>query len=178
MATLQKSVEIIFGGKNEVSKTIGAIERDFGSLNKAVGDMAAPLAGVAGGVVAVNSALTAMVVGGLAYSVKAAGDFNAKFGEITTLISTTGAPIDKFKADIKSYATDSVKSIDAINSSIYTAISAGVDYKDSIKFINEVEKLSVAGRADLGDTTKVLIGTLNAYGQSTDKAGEFSDITL
>lgn len=176
MANLQKTVEIIFGGKNEVSKTIGDIEKSFGTLDSAVSKITAPLASVADSILKVDAALLAMAIGGLALAVKEAGNFNGKFGEITTLISDTGAPIEAFKTAIKNYATDSVKSITDINQAIYTAVSAGVDYKKSIEFVTTAEKLSVAGRSELGDTTKVLISVLNAYGQGTDQAGKYSDI--
>jgi hypothetical protein len=111
-ANLAKTIDIIFGGKNEVSKTIGVIEKDFAALEKSVTNIATPLAKVGDSVLKIDAALMAMAIGGMAYAIKTAGDFNGKFGEITTLISDTGAPIDKFKAAIKDYATDSVKSIE------------------------------------------------------------------
>lgn len=176
MADIKKTVEIIFGGKNELSGAVNEIMRDFKSFEQSIGGVATPLAGIAEKILGVSAAAAAMAVGGMAMAIKAAGDFNGKFGEITTLISDTGAPISKFKADIKNYATDSVKSIEEINQAIYTSVSAGVDYKKSIEFVTAAEKLSVAGRSELGDTTKVLISVLNAYGQGTDQAGKYSDI--
>lgn len=177
MADLEKTVSIIFAGNDTgLGLTTSTLAKNFDDFDKKIGAMTAPLADVSDKILKLDAALAILAIGGLAYAVKAAGDFNAKFGEITTLISDTGAPIDKFKADIKNYAVDSVKSIDDINQAIYTSISAGVDYKDSILFVNEAEKLSVAGRSALGDTTKVLISVLNAYGQSTDQAGKYSDI--
>ncbi|MBU1054851.1 MAG: phage tail tape measure protein [Proteobacteria bacterium] len=169
MADLAKTVEIVFGGKNDLSRTIRSVEKDINSI-------ADPLAGAAEKVLALDAALMAMAVGGMAYAIKTAGEFSGQFSEITTLLSDTGAPVETFRKDILDYSTDSVKSIDQINAAIYSAISAGVDYKDSVAFVNEAEKLSVAGRADLGATTVALISTLNAYGESTDQAGKYSDI--
>lgn len=176
MADLTKTVEIIFGGKNELGSVINDIGGGLGRMEDFAAKASEPLAGIAEKVLGLSTAFGALAVGGLAYAIKTAGEFNAKFGEITTLISDTGAPIEKFKADIKSYATDSVKSIDDINQAIYTAVSAGVKYNDSIEFVNVAEKLAVVGRSALGDTTKFLISVLNAYGASTDQAGKYSDI--
>jgi len=176
MADLSKTVEIIFGGKNQVSGVIGDIEKSFGSLDSAVGKVADPLAKVADSVMKVDAALAAMAIGGLAYSVKSAGEFNGKFGEITTLIKDTGAPIDAFKKSILDYSTTSVKSIDQINEAIYRAISAGIKYQDALTFVSSTEKLAVAGRADLGETTQVLASILNAYGESTKSATAYSDL--
>jgi hypothetical protein len=141
MASLDKTIEIIFAGKSDPSLglTTSSLAKNFNSLDEQVGKMTQPLANVADKVLELDAVLVALAIGGLAYAVKAAADFNGKFGEITTLISDTGAPIEKFKMDIKNYAGDSVKSIDDINQAIYTTISAGVSYKDSIKFVNEAE---------------------------------------
>jgi len=57
MADLQKTVEIIFGGKNEISNTIGAIERD-------IDKMSAPLANAAESILKLDAALAALAVGG------------------------------------------------------------------------------------------------------------------
>ena len=176
MADITKTVDIIFGGKSEIGQMISEVEREFKVLERSVMNVATPLAAAGESILKLDAALAAMVVGGLAMSVRAAGEFGGKFGEITTLISATGAPIDAFRTSIIDYSTQSVKSIDQINQAIYSSISASVDYKDSLDFVKEAEKLSVAGRADLGATTVALISTLNAYGESTAQAGKYSDI--
>ena len=176
MADLQKTIEIIFEGKSELGKLTGSFNRDFDQLNKSVTDIAAPLAKAADMTLMLEAALAALAVGGMALAIKTAGDFSGQFAEITTLIDDTGAPIEAFEADVKSYASTSVKSISEINGAVYSAISAGVDYKNSVDFVAQSEKLAVAAKGDLDTTTKVLISTLNAYGESTDQAGKYSDI--
>jgi len=176
MADLQKTIEIIFEGKSELGKLTGSFNRDFDQLNKSVTDIAAPLAKAADMTLMLEAALAALAVGGMALAIKTAGDFSGQFAEITTLIDDTGAPIEAFEADVKSYARTSVKSIEDINGAVYAAISAGVDYKDSVEFVAQAEQLAVAGKGDLNTTTVALISTLNAYGESTDQAGKYSDI--
>jgi len=176
MADVSKTVEIIFGAKNDVSRTIDEISRKFGDFDNMAGKIVNPLAGVADSVVKVDAVLAALAIGGLALAIKASGDFSGKFGEITTLISDTGEPIDRLRQDILEYAVDSTKGIGEINQAIYASISAGVKYGDAIQFVNQAEKLATAGRADLGATTTALISTLNAYGASTDQATKYSDV--
>jgi TP901 family phage tail tape measure protein len=176
MADVTKTVQVIFGAKNEVSQIVDQIGRDFDNIGKNLTSVTGPLDEITDKVLMAEAAFATLALAGMGYAIQAAGQFNGKFGEITTLIKDTGAPIDQFKKDILDYSTSSVKSIEQINQSIYNAISAGVDYKDSIAFINEAEKLSVAGRSGLDVTTKVLISTLNAYGASTNQAGKYSDL--
>jgi TP901 family phage tail tape measure protein len=176
MADLEKTIEIIFSGVDNLSSSVGSVNNSLTNLESKVMSVAEPLASAANSILKLDAALVAMAVGGLVLATKTAGDFGGQFSEITTLISDTGAPIEQFKTDILNYSATSVKSIEDINGALYAAISAGVGYKDSIAFVNEAEKLSVAGKAALSETTKVLISTLNAYGESTDKAGKYSDI--
>ncbi|MBN1662877.1 MAG: phage tail tape measure protein [Deltaproteobacteria bacterium] len=173
MADLTKTVEIIFGGKNELSSIIGSLEKDFGKFER---NVALPLSRVAEGVLKVDAALVALAVGGLALAIQKSGNFGMAFSEISTLIDATGKPIDEFRKQVQDYAAGSVKSIDDINKAVYTAISAGVDYKNSLDFVTLAEKLSVAGKADLEATTKTLASTLNAYSASVDEAGKYSDV--
>lgn len=175
-ADIKKTVEIIFGGKNEMSGAVNEIIRDFKSFEKSIDGVATPLAGVAEQILGVSAAAAAMAVGGMAMAIKAAGEFGGSFKEITTLVKDTGAPIKKFEQDVLSYATGSGKSLEEINKAIYTTVSAGVDYTKSLDFVAAAEKLAVGGRSDLGDTTKLLVGTLNAYGAGTDQASKYSDI--
>lgn len=94
MADLAKTVEIVFGGKNDLSRTIRSIEKDLKN------NITEPLSGAAEKVLALDAALMAMAVGGMAYAIKTAGKFSGSFGEITTLIKDTGQPIDQFRKDI------------------------------------------------------------------------------
>jgi len=169
MADITKTVEIIFGAKSDVAKITRSIEQNLENLTD-------PLSKAGTALAAFEAALSALAIGGMFLAVKTAGDFNNQFGEISTLLNDTGKPVENFKEDIKAYATESVKSISEINKAVYAAISAGIDYKDALTFLAAAEKLSVAGLADLGDTTKVLVSVLNAYGASANDAEKYSDL--
>lgn len=176
MADLSKTIEVVFQGKSDLDRVTRDMSRDFNALSKSVGDVTAPLAGMADAVLKAEAALAILVAGGMAYAIKSAGEFQEQFGEIETLLDATGAPMEAFKKNILDYSTTSVKSLDDIQKSIYAAISAGLDYADSVEFVARAEKLSVAGRADLESSTKVLVSVLNAYGASAEEAAHYSDI--
>jgi len=175
-ADLSKTVEIVFGGRDELSGVMGSVSRDFDALTGSIQNVTAPLANAADAILKFSAAVAAIAGGAMALAIKEAGEFGGKFGEITTLIKDTGAPIQQFHDNVLEYSTGSVKSIEDIQQALYFAISAGVDYNDSLKFINQSEMLAVAGRSNLADTTKSLISVLNAYGASTDQAAKYSDI--
>lgn len=176
MANVSRTVDIIFNADDRVTKAVKNISASLDQLDRIAMKIVDPFAALGKGVIAADAALAAIAVGGLAVAIKSAGEFNDQFAEISTLVQTTAENLEAFRGDILAYAAASTQSLDNINSAIYTAISAGIDYKDSVSFIAESEKLAVAGRADLESTTRLLASTMNAYGVSASEAGRFSDV--
>ncbi len=176
MADITRSIDIIFGAVDKTGGTVTSISSSIEGLDAKVNALAEPLADVAKKVLELDAALAALAVGGMAVATAKASEFNLAFAEITTLVDKPKEALSGFKDDILAYAQDSVKSVADINQALYEGISAGLKYEDSIKFIGEAEKLAVGSKADLTETTKTLISTLNAYGESTDQASKYSDI--
>jgi TP901 family phage tail tape measure protein len=175
MADKQKTVEIIFGGVDRTGGAVSSVGRNLDSLAASVGSVTGPLAGVTDSILKLDAALAAAAVGVTAYAVKISDDFDTAFGEIATLIGQPADNLRDFQDQILQYSESSTASLDQITNATYSAISAGVDYKESLELLTAAEQLSIAGRADLGDTTTALVSTLNAFGASADQAGEFAD---
>lgn len=175
MADLSKTVEIIFGAKDNVTVTVKNLESNLKDFDATVKSVAAPLADVANKVLAMETAVLALSAAFVGKAIDSAGKFGTQIAEIGTLFGGNTEQIAKFGATIQDYGATSTQSLESINTAIYNAVSAGVKYGDSVDFVAQAEKLAVAGRADLNDTTKVLVSTLNAYGESTDQAGKYSD---
>ena len=175
MSDLEKTVSIIFSGIDKTGNVISGISKNVDQFSSKIESVAQPLASMADGVLKVDAALATLAATGMAIAIVEAGKFGDSFNEISTLTDAVGKDLGQFKGDILDYSRDSTASIDAINASIYTAISAGADYKDSLDILKISEQLSVAGKSDLNETTKVLVSSLNAYGASTDAAASYSD---
>lgn len=176
MANVSRTVDIIFNADDRVTKAVKSISASLDQLDRIAMKIVDPFAALGKGVIAADAALTAIAVGGLAIAIKSAGEFNEQFAEISTLVQATAEDLESFRGNIIQYAASSTQSIDNITAAIYTAISAGIDYADSIDFVTESEKLAVAGRADLESTTRLMASTLNAYGASTEEAARYSDV--
>lgn len=175
MADTSKTVEIIFGGVDRTGSAIGSVGRNLDGLTNKVGDLTGPLANITDSIVKLDAALAAAAIGVTAYAVKISDDFDTAFGEIATLIGQPADNLRDFQDQILSYSETSTASLDSITSATYSAISAGIEYKDSLELLAAAETLSIAGRADLGETTVALVSTLNAFGASADQAGAFAD---
>jgi len=175
MADLSRTVEIIFGGVDRTGGAISSVGRNLDSLSDSVGSVTGPLANVTDSILKLDAALAAAAVGVTAYAIKISDDFDTAFGEIATLIGQPADNLRDFQAQILDYSNKSTASLESITSATYGAISAGVDYSDSLTLIAAAEQLAIAGKAELGGTTAALVSTMNAFGASTDEAGAYAD---
>jgi TP901 family phage tail tape measure protein len=176
VADVTRSIDIIFGAVDNTGSAVSGVAGQIDKLEGQATDVAEPLAKVAEKVLALETALGVLAAGGMAVATAKASEFGLSFAEISTLIDKPKEALGQFKDDILAYAQNSTQSVSQITGALYEGISAGLKYEDSIKFVGDAERLAVGSKADLTETTKTLISTLNAYGESTDQAGKYSDI--
>ncbi|MFW9899902.1 MAG: phage tail tape measure protein [Candidatus Thorarchaeota archaeon] len=176
MANVSRTVDIIFNADDKVTTAVKNITASLDQLDRMAMKIVDPFAQIGKGIIAADAALTALAVGGMALSIKKSGEFNDAFAEISTLIDASTADLEQYRTQILAYGADSSKSLEDITGALYMAVSGQIDYKDSIDFVREAEKLAIAGRGDLESTTKALVSTMNAYGAAASEAGDYSDV--
>ncbi|NIC05270.1 phage tail tape measure protein [Billgrantia bachuensis] len=176
MADLEKSVAIIFQGVDMMGSGVDSVTKRIDGVADSVERATQPLADVTLGVLKFEAALLTTGAAVTAFAIKLAGDFDAQFREISTLIDEPTDSLGAFRQEILDYGRDSTQSLDAINQSIYNAISAGVDYADSLDVVRQAERMAIAGKSDLDGALSVLVSSLNAYGAGMDQAEHFSDL--
>ena len=175
MADFTRSVELIFGGKDNVSPTIKVISRNLDTFEKSIGNIAAPLSAVGDSVLKLDAALGALGAVMVGISINEASKFQSAFAEITTLFEATPEQVGQFSTEIQAFASTSTQSLESINSAVYSAISAGADYTDTLELLQQAEQLAVAGNSDLDSSLVVLLSSLNAFGEETSSAAGFAD---
>ena len=175
MADLTSSIKIILSGAPDASAGLRDVGDSMGSLGERATGIVEAMAGATAGVLKFEAGIISTGAAVVGFSIGAADKFDASFREIATLTDQTVDGLSDFRQAILDYASGSTQSLENITGAVYNAISAGVSYKDSLSLINTTEKLSVAGKADLNQTTLAVVSTLNAYGESTDKAAKYSD---
>ncbi len=176
MATLQQVIQLVFEGVDNASETARSVTKslqDFSDTGQAI---VQPMAAATEAVLKFEAGLILTGAAIVGVSIAAADKFDIAFREIATLTGQTSEALSEFRQSILDYASGSTQSLDQVTQAIYSAISGGVDYTRSLQLVSEAERLAVAGKAQLGATLTGLISTLNAYGQSTEEAGRFSDI--
>ena len=176
MANLDKTVNIIFAGKDELSVTTRKLYKELGDFGGGVTALSGSLSSLADKVLMTDAALLALVAGGLTYAVKKSSEFNQGFALISTSVDATGDKLAKYRQDVIDYGTTSVKSYQEVNAALYTAAQAGIKYTDSIDFMRKSEELAVANNANLNTTVDLLTGTMNAYGYKLKDVGHLNDV--
>ncbi|EGP18533.1 phage tail tape measure protein [Halomonas sp. TD01] len=175
MADLEQTVAIIFEGVDRMGSGVDSATKRMNSIVGAAQGVVDPIANATAGLLKFEAALLGSGVAVTGLAIKLAGDFDAQFREISTLIDAPADDLDRFRESVLAYGAQSTNSIERVNGAVYNAISAGVDYTQSLDAVNTAEQLSVAGKADLGDALTTLVSSLNAYGLGMDQASTFSD---
>lgn len=96
--------------------------------------------------------------------------------EVKTLSATVGTDINGIIEKTRLMAAEmGVKGVEATQS-LYNAISSGIEPTKAVEFLQASANLATGGITNLDDATKVLTGSLNAFGKGGEKAAEFADI--
>ncbi len=175
MADKKSTVELIFQGVDKTGAATQSALRNAERFTGSLQNVTSPIRNVTASAVKLEAGLLAAGAAITTFAVKAAGDFDTAFREISTLIDQPIEDLGEFRQAILDYSTQSTKPLEEITQAIYSAISAGVDYSDSITAVATAEQLAVAGKADLNETLTVLVSSLNAYGLGMEEAERFSD---
>jgi TP901 family phage tail tape measure protein len=176
MADLEKIIRVVFEGKDELSVMMKSLDKGFNDMADNIQAATQPIADFGMKIAEIEGIILAAGAAMIGFSINEAGKFSDAFNEIASISGASSDALNEFRGDVVSYARDSVKSLEDINGAIYDAVSSGVSYKDSLEVLSVAEKLSVAGKADLNNTLRVLVGTLNSYGVGMDEAAKYSDI--
>lgn len=172
---LQRTIEIIFAGVDNVGPTVQSVGRSLDELQGKVGGVTGPMADWTKTILAAETALVGVGLAMAGVAVNQAGEFQTNIKEIGTLFNATQDQVKGLGDEILDYALVSTASIEEINQAVYKAISTGTDYADAVKLVADAEVLATAGRANLADTTAVLTSSLNAYGDGVQQAADYSD---
>lgn len=176
MVDARSTIELVFEGIDNASEVARSVSASLGGMADSGSSITAPFAAATTGILQFEAGVLAAGATVIGFSVAAADSFDTAFREIATLTNQSVEDLGGFRQAILDYASGSTQGLDKVTGAVYAAISAGVQWKDSLAFLSEAEKLSVAGKAELNTTTVALVSTLNAYGASTDQAGKYSDI--
>lgn len=125
-----------------------------------------------------SAALTVPLVGIGTASFAAATNFETAFAQLMTIADTSNMSVDELKDGVIGLSSELGISASDISEAAYSAISAGQDTADALKFVNSAAKLARGGFTKVSTATDVLTTALNAYGLEADKVTHVSDVLI
>lgn len=117
----------------------------------------------------------AIIVTASAGLAKLASGAEMGFAKVNTLAKDSGKSLQRFRDSVYDLSNNTGQNIEDLSNSIYNAISAGVSYTDSVKFMDEVNKVAVAGFGDINDAVSAMTSLMNIYGYTVDDVSGISD---
>lgn len=175
MGDLEKTIEIIFSGVDELSKPISSMAGSIDSFADGMESIGAPLASMTDTILKLDAAIAALAGGAIILAATKAGEFSDAMANVNTMLNVSDEDFQSLSDAVLNYSTTSTQSLESLTETMYQLLSLGVDYSDAVETMSAVEQLAVAGRADMVATTESLIGTMNAYGAGMDEITEYSD---
>ena len=175
MADLQKTIEIIFGGKDNLSPVTKTLTKELGSFDAAVQSAAAPIGNFTENLLKTEAAILALGLAMAGVALNQAGTFSGSIEEIGTLFNGTTEEVKQLEIALLEYARGSSSAIEEINQATYIAISTGAEWASVTETLAAAEQLATVGATDLATATGALQRTMNAYGLSTEEALRVSE---
>ena len=135
-----------------------------------------------------NKGMTELAAGATAVSValiavgkevvEASTKFEAAYARTQTIMDEAEVSVRDMRRDVLQLSQDSAMAATDVSDAVYNAISGSVSTKDAVDFVDQANKLSVAGFTSLASATDIMTTTLNAYGLSADKVGGISNVLI
>jgi len=175
MADLQKTIEILFGGTDNLSPITRNMTRTIGDFDSSLQSSVSVVNGYTSTIIKTEMAVLALGVTMTAVAINEAGNFHESIEEIGTLFNGTVEETKQLENAILDFSKTSGASIEDINNATYIAISTGAEWASVTETLAAAEVLATAGRIDLADATAVLQRSMNAYGFEASKATEVSE---
>ncbi len=177
MANLEKTVKIIFAGKDELSVTTRMLYRELNDFGGGVVAISGSLASLADNVLKINAAMNALAVGGLLYAYKKAVDFSSSTADLNKVLNDTekiylvGAQNEAMRLSEKFGESSS-----AILQSMANFKQAGFTVQDAMKLTSNSLDLVIAGDISAAEASDLLVASLKGFKAPASEASRLVDI--
>lgn len=176
MASIEKTVSIVFAGKDDVSKTIQKIGSSLDALDAGAQQIASPFAKLADGILAVDAALGALAVGGLTYAFIKSKDFESASIELQKVLGDEIESLgDAEKAALDLSSAYGESSTDILKSTANFK-QAGFDVQGAMQLTKDALDLVIAGDVEAAEASELLVSVLKGFKAPAEDASRIVDI--
>ncbi len=179
MADLVKTVAVLFNAEDNLSASVGSMEKKLGSFGSVANSIAAPLADAADMVLKVDAALTAFAVGGLAYAYTKSMQFETASVNLSKILGDQKDQIGLVEAEVLELSNKYGQAATSVMNSTTDFKRAGFEVQESLKLAEVGIGLVIgAAEAELGvaESTEIIISTLKGFQAPASEAARVTDI--
>lgn len=121
---------------------------------------------------------SAVAAAGIAGSTKLSLGYTDAIAKMSTISDESQVPVSQLRQELMNLSNQSGKSAAELAEAAYQALSASVETKDVVAFVEEATKLAKAGFLDTADAVDVLTTIINAYGYSAEDAVKIANMLV
>lgn len=111
-------------------------------------------------------------------AITASSQFESAFAKTQTIMDTAVMSTSDMRSEILDLSRDSAMAATDVSEAVYQAISGSVATQDATAFVEQSNKLAVAGFTSLTNATDVLTTTLNSYKLEASAVGGVSNVLI
>lgn len=176
MTDIKKKIEVIFGGIDQLSPTLGNVGNNLSNLARSGQAITGPLAGVADGVMKIDFALSALAVAVAAYTSKEAIKLQSSQLDLQKVLGDSEGKVSQYGNEIAALGKKYAMSNAETTKSVAEFKQAGYGIKDSLSLAEVALKGVTAADMDLKDVNELLIGSLAGFKVPASEAGRILDV--
>ena len=104
--------------------------------------------------------------------------FEEGVAKVNSIAQVGAAEISNYSDAILELSNNSGTNVNDLTEATYQAVSAGVKFSESTKFVEEANKLAVGGFTDSASAVDILTTAINAYGKGTEETEHLSSVLI
>lgn len=175
MADLQKTIQIIFGGEDNVSHLTKNIDKSLGGLADSAETATQPLANLAINILAVETAIAAMGLAALNYAHNEAVAMESAQADLQKVLSDSEGSASDYKDEIKQLALEFGVAGVATTQTTADFKQAGFSIEESLGLVDTALTGVKIAELEASESGELLIRNIRGIGAEADDAAHFMD---
>jgi len=176
MVDFTRTVEIVFGGRSDVSRVTRAVENDLSRLEGGLSSLARPLASTTNAILAIDAAILAAGAGILAFSINQAVQFESALLDLQRVLSDSDGEASDYADTIESMALRFGTSATTVTQSLADFRQAGFGIGDSIALVEGSLTALAVSEVSAEQATTILTSTIRGFGLEADDVTRILDV--
>lgn len=176
MADLTKTVKVLFQGQDSITPSLKTMSRNMESFGSGLSKVADPFVGIATSVLALDAAIAALAVGGVAFAVGKFAAFEDVMLKVKGVLGASDAEYAALTETTKNLgATTKFTAMEAAQGLEFLAL-AGMNTTTAMEALPNVLNLAQASAMDLGAAADLVTNIMAGYGIKSKDLAKTNDV--